>query len=65
MFFPIKVVLFGVTLHVYEYKQHRPRSSDPPNGSLFSAYKYLKLDIFLVLIKFVVSITLVRLEPQF
>ncbi|KFK27129.1 hypothetical protein AALP_AA8G338700 [Arabis alpina] len=60
--FAIKVAIFGVLLQMYEYKQHLS-----PVGLLvlYSLHIYLELEIFLMVVKVLVSITLgCDLEPQ-
>ncbi|VVB17395.1 unnamed protein product [Arabis nemorensis] len=60
--FAIKVAIFGVLLQIYEYKHDL---SPIVLLLLYSLHIYLELDIFLMLVKVLVSITLAcDLEPQ-
>ncbi|CAH8358813.1 unnamed protein product [Eruca vesicaria subsp. sativa] len=60
--FAIKVVLFGVLLRMYAYKQHL---SPTMLLVLYSLHIYLELEIVLMLVKVLVLITLgCDLEPQ-
>ncbi|KAG2310644.1 hypothetical protein Bca4012_025147 [Brassica carinata] len=60
--FPIKVAMFAVVLHMYDYKQYM---SPVVLLVLYVLHVYLELDIVLMLVKFFVFITLgCDLEPQ-
>ncbi|KAJ4911272.1 putative long-chain-alcohol O-fatty-acyltransferase 4 [Raphanus sativus] len=60
--FAIKVIIFGVLLHMYEYKQHL---SPTMLLVLYSLHIYLELEIVLMLVKILVFITLgCDLEPH-
>ncbi|CAA7021115.1 unnamed protein product [Microthlaspi erraticum] len=60
--FALKVAIFGILLHVYDYKQHL---SPMVLLVLYSLYIYLELEIFFMVVKVLVSITLgCDLEPQ-
>ncbi|EOA14624.1 hypothetical protein CARUB_v10027883mg [Capsella rubella] len=60
--FAIKVVIFGVLLQMYEYKQHL---SPTVLLVLYSLHIYLELEFALMLVKILVFITLgCDLEPQ-
>ncbi|CAH8279758.1 unnamed protein product [Arabidopsis lyrata] len=60
--FPIKVAVFGMLLHMYEYKQYM---SPTVLLVLYSLHIYLELEFVLMLVKVLVFITLgCDLEPQ-
>ncbi|ESQ42915.1 hypothetical protein EUTSA_v10014033mg [Eutrema salsugineum] len=60
--FAIKVAVFGVLLHIYDYKQHL---SPTVLLVLYSLHIYLELEILLMLVKVLVFISLgCDLEPQ-
>ncbi|CAH8358815.1 unnamed protein product [Eruca vesicaria subsp. sativa] len=60
--FPIKVAIFGVVLHMYDYKQYM---SPVFLLVLYTLHVYVALDIALTLVKFLALTTLgCNLEPQ-
>ncbi|KAJ0246153.1 Wax synthase domain-containing protein [Hirschfeldia incana] len=61
--FPIKVAIFGVVVHMYDYKQYM---SPLVLLAIYPLHIYLELEIVLMLFKLLVFITLgCDLEPQF
>ncbi|KAG2310645.1 hypothetical protein Bca52824_022202 [Brassica carinata] len=61
--FPIKVAIFGVVVHMYDYKQYM---SPVVLSVIYPLHIYMELEIILMLVKLVVFITLgCDLEPQF
>ncbi|CAH2069876.1 unnamed protein product [Thlaspi arvense] len=62
-FFAVKVAIFGVVLHAYDYKQNLPPILQL---CLHPLHLYLELEVLLTLLKVLVIITLgCDLEPQF
>ncbi|CAH8332868.1 unnamed protein product [Eruca vesicaria subsp. sativa] len=60
--FPIKVAIFGVVLHMYDYKQY---ISPVVLLVLYAVHIYVEIDIALMFVKLLVFITLeCDLEPQ-
>ncbi|CAF1894994.1 hypothetical protein Bca4012_048888 [Brassica carinata] len=61
--FPIKVAIFGVVVHMYDYKQYM---SPLVLLAIYPLHIYLELEIVLMLVKLLVFIILgCDLEPQF